>query len=211
MWGTKTYSHATIQLNGGSLPILNSLLPFLNMVAKHEDFKSRGWWWIDSLCINLEDKQEREKQITIMADIYKKAKRAIIWLGQEKETGSDCTGAVEFLHRLADIQVVFNGDDNAMRQNLEDPEFATNCAAVSRLFFRPWWTRVRSLAYPLQRTSTDNTYTRPGRCRSLFFLERQRFTVARKASVAASSKAQSTAFFSVAQPAMTLSMRWCHA
>lgn len=119
------------------------------MVTKHDDFHSSEWWWIDSLCINLEDEKEREKQITIMADIYEKAKRAIIWLGEEKETGSDCTGALKFLHRLATLQIAFNGDDRAMRQKLKDPDFTTNCAAVSELLFRPWWTRVRLSVYPL--------------------------------------------------------------
>ncbi|KAH9874968.1 hypothetical protein J1614_004456 [Plenodomus biglobosus] len=145
VWGTKAYSDTTIHLNTGSLPVLSSLVPFLHMVTKHDDFHSRDWWWIDSLCINLEDGHEREKQIQIMADIYRRAKRAIIWLGKEQEEGSDCTGAVEFLHYLSTLQVGFDRDDSSMRQNLRDPEFTSNCAAVSKLLFRPWWTRVWTL------------------------------------------------------------------
>lgn len=142
VWGDIQTSEATIHVDEGELPILKSLVPFLHMVTRHEDFKPDQWWWIDSLCINLADGYEREQQIRIMADIYKSATKAVIWLGEEKEPGSDCVGAIDFLHHLAGLQVAFNGDDRSMRSNLNDPEFAANCAAVSNLLFRPWWTRV---------------------------------------------------------------------
>lgn len=143
VWGEKVYSDTTIHLNAGPLPVLSSLVPFLHMVTKHDDFDDKDWWWIDSLCINLEDGHEREKQVQIMAEIYKRAKRAIVWLGEEKEENSDCTGAMEFLHELAALHVAYSGNDVIMRQNLENPDFAKNCEAVSNLLFRPWWTRVR--------------------------------------------------------------------
>ncbi|KAF9698563.1 hypothetical protein EKO04_003854 [Ascochyta lentis] len=145
VWGERTHTGATINLKTGTLPVLSSLVPFLHMVTRHGDFKPSDWWWIDSLCINLDDSHEREKQVRIMADIYKRARRAIVWLGEEKEDGSDCTNAIEFLHYLSSLQIAFNGDDHAMRANLENPEFTEKCAAVSHLLARPWWTRVWTL------------------------------------------------------------------
>ncbi|CAO2651204.1 Nn.00g095010.m01.CDS01 [Neocucurbitaria sp. VM-36] len=145
VWGKKAYTNTTIYLNTGPLPVLNSLVPFLHMVTNHADFDDKNWWWIDSLCINLDDGHEREEQVRIMAEIYKRARRAIVWLGEESEEDSNCTGAIEFLHYLASLQVAFSGDDYAMRRNLEDPEFKSKCDAVSNLLFRPWWTRVWTL------------------------------------------------------------------
>ncbi|KAF2830070.1 hypothetical protein CC86DRAFT_403393 [Ophiobolus disseminans] len=145
VWGDTRESGTSIHLNTGSLPILPSLIPFLRMVTRHDDFHGHDWWWIDSLCINLTDGHEREEQVRIMAEIYRRSRRAIIWLGEEQEPGSNCTGAIEFLHTLATLQVAFNGDDQAMRRSLEDPEFMSNCAAISSLLFRPWWTRVWTL------------------------------------------------------------------
>jgi hypothetical protein len=98
VWGERKYTGFTINVKTGTLPILDSLVPFLKMVTRHSDFKASDWWWIDSLCINLDDSREREKQVRIMADIYKKARRAIVWLGEEKERDSDCTDAIEFMH-----------------------------------------------------------------------------------------------------------------
>jgi hypothetical protein len=145
VWGDHKYTGTTIDLQTGRLPVLDKLVPFLHMVTRHVDFKALDWWWIDSLCINLDDSREREKQVQIMADIYKGAKRAIIWLGEENDDGGDCTYAIDFLHYLSTLQIAFNGDDLAMRKKLENPEFIDKCAAVSNLLARPWWTRVWTL------------------------------------------------------------------
>ncbi|KAF2629653.1 hypothetical protein BU25DRAFT_485661 [Macroventuria anomochaeta] len=145
VWGERKYTGTAINLKSGTLPVLSTLTPFIHMVTRHGDFKPTDWWWIDSLSINLQDAQEREKQVRIMADIYRQARRAIIWLGEEKEDGSDCTNAIDFLHYLSSLQIAFRGDDDAMRSNLENPEFTDKCAAVSNLLARPWWTRVWTL------------------------------------------------------------------
>ncbi|KAH8730513.1 heterokaryon incompatibility protein-domain-containing protein [Phaeosphaeriaceae sp. PMI808] len=145
VWGATRETGTTIRLNTGSLPVLPALVPFLHMVTHHADFNDRQWWWIDSLCINLTDGYEREEQVRIMAEIYKRSKRAIIWLGEEQELDSDCTGAIDFLHSLATLTVAYNGDEYAMRQSLKDPEFVAKCSSVSKLLFRPWWTRVWTL------------------------------------------------------------------
>lgn len=41
--------------------------------------------WIDSLCINLEDKEERNDQASMMSYIYSRAERMLAFLGPEKE------------------------------------------------------------------------------------------------------------------------------
>ena len=145
VWGERRYSGTTINLKSGSLRVLSSLSPFIHMVTRHGDFKPTDWWWIDSLSINLQDANEREQQVRIMANIYRQARRAIVWLGEEKEDGSDCTNAIDFLHYLSSLQIAFQGDDLAMRNNLENPNFNEKCAAVSNLLARPWWTRVWTL------------------------------------------------------------------
>lgn len=155
VWGERADSGTSVLLNTGPLTVLPSLVPFLNMVAQHDDFTDRDYFWIDFLCINQYDLHEREKQVEVMAEIYKRAKRAIVWLGEEKEEGSDCTGAIEFLHHLAGLQVAFSGDDSAMRANPQDSGFTKNCEAVSNLLFRPWWTRVRPACLTTLRTVTS--------------------------------------------------------
>ena len=39
--------------------------------------------WIDSICINQEDKQERSQQVALMHEIYGHGMRNLIWLGDD--------------------------------------------------------------------------------------------------------------------------------
>lgn len=38
-------------------------------------------FWVDAVCINQEDEEEKSKQIPLMHDIYATAKSVLIWLG----------------------------------------------------------------------------------------------------------------------------------
>jgi hypothetical protein len=54
--------------------------------------------WVDSICINQEDEEEKVCQIPLMQDIYSQAESTYIWLG----SGNDRSDrAVEFLKRRA--------------------------------------------------------------------------------------------------------------
>ncbi|KAF2032904.1 heterokaryon incompatibility, partial [Setomelanomma holmii] len=39
--------------------------------------------WIDAMCINQGDDKEKMGQIQMMTDIYRNAKKVMIWLGEE--------------------------------------------------------------------------------------------------------------------------------
>jgi hypothetical protein len=143
-WGVRSYSNSTIKLDTGELPVLQGIEPFLRMITGHETFDDRDWWWIDSLCINLSDRKERETQVSIMADIYKKARKGVVWLGEKQEEGSDCTGAIDFLSHLSTLKLAFDKDER-IRSHLRSPEFEREWKSVSNLLARPWWTRVWTL------------------------------------------------------------------
>lgn len=58
---------------------LHKALPFLAKEC------STGLLWIDQICINQEDIQERSAQVAIMADIYSNASSCLVWLGEATE------------------------------------------------------------------------------------------------------------------------------
>ncbi len=39
--------------------------------------------WIDAICINQDDLDERSSQVQLMRDIYKASERTVIWLGED--------------------------------------------------------------------------------------------------------------------------------
>ena len=61
--------------------------------------------WIDQLCINQDDLQEKEHQVGLMADIYRGASKVLIWLGEE---GEESRKAYRIIDRLLKIDPFAN-------------------------------------------------------------------------------------------------------
>ncbi|SMR45598.1 unnamed protein product [Zymoseptoria tritici ST99CH_1E4] len=53
--------------------------------VRSESETSSVSWWIDAMCINQGDVQERNGQVGIMDDVYKSASEVVIWLGHGDE------------------------------------------------------------------------------------------------------------------------------
>ncbi|KIW94642.1 uncharacterized protein Z519_04618 [Cladophialophora bantiana CBS 173.52] len=53
--------------------------------------------WIDALCINQSDVNERNEHVPRMVDIYPRAQRVVAWLGPDSANGSNAMRALDFL------------------------------------------------------------------------------------------------------------------
>jgi hypothetical protein len=99
--------------------------------------------WIDALCINQEDKQERQDQVGLMSRIYKGAQRVIVWLGKDDEYTAP---AIEYLKRSkCTPEGVY--DDSGFdtktyhEANFTDEEYdAIFCFLAYRRWFSRLWT-----------------------------------------------------------------------
>ncbi len=83
--------------------------------------------WVDAICINQEDLEERSHQVQLMAKIYSKANRVIVWLG-ESEPGSD--------QALEDICLAAN------EEIAERPDKEIDQQPILNLLRRPWFERI---------------------------------------------------------------------
>ena len=68
VWG-KIEPGPTIQVGGKTLPILASLYDFFQHLCNEEERWRHAWWWIDAVCINNEDIEERGNQVRNMGTI----------------------------------------------------------------------------------------------------------------------------------------------
>ena len=59
--------------------------------------------WTDSICINQSDIQERNQQVRLMGQIYRKAANVLIWLGEDVD-GSKTERACECMNLLKDVR-----------------------------------------------------------------------------------------------------------
>jgi hypothetical protein len=83
--------------------------------------------WVDAICINQKNLQEQGQQVQLMAMIYSKAHRVLVWLG---ETADDIKGALEDMQRAASEE---STDHSAKRINQK---------AIFNLLQRPWFQRI---------------------------------------------------------------------
>ncbi|KAG4437277.1 hypothetical protein IFR05_007254 [Cadophora sp. M221] len=83
--------------------------------------------WVDAICIDQENREEKEQQIRLMAKIYSKAHRIIVWLGKE---AVDTKGALE------DISLATN------EELTERSKKEINKQAILNLLQRPWFQRI---------------------------------------------------------------------
>jgi hypothetical protein len=92
--------------------------------------------WVDAICINQRNSEERTQQVRLMAKIYSKAHRVIVWLGEE---AVDTKGALEDIHLVAN------------KEPTEHLKKEINQHAILSLLQRPWfqriWVREQTLKY----------------------------------------------------------------
>lgn len=114
--------------------------------------------WLDALCINQNDLDERSQQVAIMKDVYSSAREVLIWLGRE-HAGDRIAEAFTSISKLLrcfedslgesetvrDATWVQAGHERRLRFTDEAlPEWAESCnwSAISCLYAKPWFGRV---------------------------------------------------------------------
>ncbi|KAF2633967.1 HET-domain-containing protein, partial [Macroventuria anomochaeta] len=74
--------YANIELNGMPFTVGRSLWTFLHQMRLHRVFKT---FWIDAICIDQANVEERNHQVGMMRHIYLNAASVSIWLGEVEE------------------------------------------------------------------------------------------------------------------------------
>ncbi|KAI1387558.1 HET-domain-containing protein [Hypoxylon trugodes] len=88
--------------------------------------------WVDSICINQQDPQERTHQVSIMREIFSKASQVLIYLGPAARRSDD---AMEALGRLSSLPP-------AMAHNPEPELSDGQNFGLERLFERRYFSRI---------------------------------------------------------------------
>lgn len=91
-WGSKTLSHRIVCEDGSYIEVTRSLYQALQYLRyAHNDRRM----WVDAVCINQTNLEERAAQVSIMSSIFRSARRVLVWLG---EAEPDDTLAFAVLH-----------------------------------------------------------------------------------------------------------------
>ncbi|KAH7350762.1 heterokaryon incompatibility protein-domain-containing protein [Rhexocercosporidium sp. MPI-PUGE-AT-0058] len=121
-----------IQLEGFLVSISVSLYGALDALRQ----KDRSILvWVDALCIDQSNKNERTQQIQLMTSIYKTADSMAIWLGPEAD---DSDMATDLLRAVADHA----SSPEKVSRLLSSQVGKRNLAGVVSLFERDYWKRL---------------------------------------------------------------------
>lgn len=152
VWGDSSISHriyitptAAVQELLGFLDVTENLFAAL---LRLRDRALPRTMWVDAICINQDDLDERASQVGFMAKIYSHALRVIVWLGEEHDDDRDIFSALEDAAQHAQsnhIRPDDTVDEPSLKGALRAQSSYTKDAsdtAVSALLHRPWFSRI---------------------------------------------------------------------
>ncbi|KAH9217488.1 heterokaryon incompatibility protein-domain-containing protein [Leptodontidium sp. 2 PMI_412] len=94
--------------------------------------------WVDALCINQEDKEEKEAQVNSMHRIYNLARSVIAWSGPANEGSRSAFSTMDLIQKL-DIPPP---SSQVMILQISNQEICNEHDLVGELLDRPYWSRA---------------------------------------------------------------------
>ncbi|KAF2246312.1 hypothetical protein BU26DRAFT_65795 [Trematosphaeria pertusa] len=135
----------------GSTSRILHIRPNLHHALKHlRQTDTARTLWIDALCINQEDIEERNVQVKRMASIYKLAYRVVVWLGPTSPDQSN-EWALGILQKLGeqteytrDYYIMASPTAKGASWDREVPISLSeqDLTAIRHILERPWWDRL---------------------------------------------------------------------
>ena len=155
-WGS-TARTKSIVCNGKCLRVTESLHSALRRLRLPSEARV---FWIDAICINQDDIPERNHQVSLVREVYKKARQLYVWLGPgEKYSNHGC--AVDLMRRFAAAKNEgkgCDGEDGVVQR--QSPPTLEQWQAFSKLLHRGWFERmwvIQELAMGLKVSGEHST------------------------------------------------------
>lgn len=133
-WGP-SYSVCSITLNGSPFHVTRGLEAVLRRLRLPNTTRRL---WVDAICINQNDEDERGEQVRLMREIYTHAKEVIIWLG---DSSDDSDTAMEFLTLASGMSDMKEWLKQSIKQTAEG-SFKREWRAIFLMLGRNYWKRV---------------------------------------------------------------------
>ena len=132
-WGRPDGEKAHILLNGIKHTVTKTLEAALRCL-RHKDGENKLLIWVDTLCINQADLDEKAREVRRMQSIYQRAEQVSVWLGEHSENSPLAWVLLKELHGAEDISDLKMVIRNSRR------EFQTRAFdALKDLFRREYW------------------------------------------------------------------------
>jgi hypothetical protein len=138
VWGDET-SPCEITCNGHKTPIRRNLWGVLLQLRKQK-FDCR--LWVDAICINQKDEEEKSFQVAMMRDIYKRAAKVIFWLGEQELYDEAAINLMRSFSKQYPPQLDLEPQRGKTLEELGLSSIDRGWTGWASLFCRPWFGRV---------------------------------------------------------------------
>ena len=128
-WGSGIKSQS-ILIDGSLLSVTENLHTALIYLQDHQ---LERVLWVDAVCINQKDEDEKAKQIPYMRAIYAQADRVMVWLGEPDDNEGN---ALDTIHHLAEYKVLMLSTSHSVLSS------GVNYNAYLKLFRHDWFRRI---------------------------------------------------------------------
>jgi len=135
VWGDQS-NPICIKLNGCLFPVgINLYLALRRLRSLAKDVPAV--YWVDAICINQKDDEERGHQVSMMRNIFEGANEVSVWLGEAAEGSALAMGLI----RLWSTETLA---EDWKRHFLKEPGLSDKRSweATIKLLRRAWWGRV---------------------------------------------------------------------
>lgn len=138
-WNGESFCHV-LRLTDGLLSVtlnISNALPSLIAAAKTQAL------WIDAICINQQDTQEKAVQIPLMQEIYTMCRECLVWLGPSTPVSDIAIDATpRICQQIAEMPAlqVWEAEDIAVSS--PDALASPLWRGIVDIFSRPWFSRV---------------------------------------------------------------------
>lgn len=125
--------------------------------------ENESYWWIDAICINQNDVDERNSQVGLMTRLYKQSNTVHVWLGEESDDSARAMKVIRELAYLPTSEEEWKSSEYIPKRGqthrpdgpgqpmvklplepaaISAEEKEKNYKALISLYQRPWWSRV---------------------------------------------------------------------
>lgn len=127
----------TMRLNGSEVSMPASAVEVLQVFR---DKTRERVLWIDAVCINQDDLDERASQVALMGDIYEAASATLVWLGHEDE---HTTAAVATCREITEhIDLIGGSEADAASSEQLRQASSQDVEDLVTIFHRRWFERA---------------------------------------------------------------------
>jgi hypothetical protein len=159
VWGSTAVTE-DIVVNGSFLPVTINLARALWQLEGLSDLL-----WVDAICINQRDIEERSAQVRMMGDIYRNATVVISWLGPEADKSSEAMIALRSIAQ--EVRNLGEGDDKTSWLERYPELFGDSIVAptpwepIKKLWLRDYWkvSKIYLLIQLYQRNSLADIWS----------------------------------------------------